>query len=416
MVPYTYIDERQTPAAVQLATMQNLNLRRLFRLFAVLVAATILVIYFDALQIRFGKQQCDKAAAGTSDRNADSAEQVAHPYVPLITDITTNRLHYPTTRLKKEYFIYIAAMWSFVKDWVQTCRFNSNETIMCRFSRDKSFINKSDAVVFLARGSNFYESISELNSRQRSVNQLWVMVNRESPLNVNPKTLAALNGLANWTMTYMKSSDIRFGYYDVKPGTFRGGFDPTRNYLKGKTMTAAILISNCFPERMQWVYKMQEYIDVTVFGSCGTECGSNCYNELRKHKFYLSFENSYCQEYLTEKPFINGFENYLIPVVIAYINFNDPTFLPPNSAINALDFASVKELTDYMKKVAGNLNLYNEYFKWHSHYDIEDSFDGAYCELCRRAVGSRDQNIKVYTNLDDWFGRKRLCKEYPTPH
>ena len=45
-------------------------------------------------------------------------------------------------------------------------------------------------------------------------------------------------------------SDIRYGYYVIKPGMFHGGFDLKRDYLAGKCETAAILVSNCVPAQM----------------------------------------------------------------------------------------------------------------------------------------------------------------------
>ena len=71
----------------------------------------------------------------------------------------------------------------------------------------------------------------------------------------------------------MKNSDVQTAYYGVVPGVYHGGFDPTRNYLVGRIGMAAILVSNCWsPGRMGWINKMQQYIDVKVYGSCGSEC------------------------------------------------------------------------------------------------------------------------------------------------
>ena len=401
------------------------------------VSASFLVIYFVGvpLNINFtvGKPK-PSAAVGTISPNGALQDEDLFPLTrptstnavtrlvttaaTTTTTTTTTTTATPTSsnKLKQEYFIFIAAMWDFHKDWVEHCRLSAKEPgkTKCTFSRDNSLLDKSDAVVFLARGSNYNQSIKSLTSRQRNVNQRWIMVNRESPLNVSPGRLSALNGLANWTMTYMKSSDVVFSYYFVKPGTFHGGFNSERNYLEGRTKMAAILISNCGgqPLRMEWVHKMQQYINVTVLGNCGTRC-SDCASELKKHKFYLSFENSYCREYFTEKAFNNGFNNFLVPIVIADVDFNDQTVIPPNSTINALDFSSVKELTDHMKRIASNSTLYNEYFKWHSHYDIRGY--GSYCDLCRR-VANDDHTTKIYTSLENWFGRERLCGQYPVPH
>ena len=212
-------------------------------------------------------------------------------------------------------------------------------------------------------------SIRRLASLQRPANQHWVMFIMEPPLKTDPRKLSYLDryGPVNWTATYMKTSDVQSAYYKVLPGVYHGGFDPARNYLEGKTGMATILVSNCVQHMMKWVKKIQQHIDVKVYGKCGSECSKanrqKCMSHLRKYKFYLSFENNYCSDYISEKIITNAFENDIIPVVISYVDFNDTSLIPPRSAINALDFPSVKELANYMKAVVSNSTLYNEYFK-----------------------------------------------------
>ena len=255
---------------------------------------------------------------------------------------------------------------------------NFTRALSCNITSDKSLYNISDAVVFHAREDSVSATVNELGSMPRPVNQRWVMFVIESPLNLDAQILKYFDshGPLNWTATYMKNSDVPSPYYYVVPGVYHGGFDRTRNYLAGRTGMAAILVSNCLAARMKWIKKMQQYIAVKVYGSCGSECSTSkrqeCMAKLKKYKFYLSFENTYCHNYITEKIISNAFENDIVPVVIADVTFTDTSVIPPGSAINALDFPSVKELTDYMKKVGSNSTLYNEYFKWHSHFTAVD--------------------------------------------
>jgi len=49
---------------------------------------------------------------------------------------------------------------------------------------------------------------------------------------------------------------------------------------------------------------MKKWIPIDQYGKCsaGGNCDADCYNNLGiNYKFYLSFENSLCKEYVTEK-------------------------------------------------------------------------------------------------------------------
>jgi hypothetical protein len=57
--------------------------------------------------------------------------------------------------------------------------------------------------------------------------------------------------------------------------------------------------------------ELSKYIDVDIFGACGTKSCSKrenkkCHEMIKQHyKFYLVFENSKCLGYMTEKlPFV----------------------------------------------------------------------------------------------------------------
>ena len=73
-------------------------------------------------------------------------------------------------------------------------------------------------------------------------------------------------------------------------------------------------VTNCKDQngRLAYARKLSEYINVDIFGSCGPlKCSrknaSACYDILNKdYKFYLSFENSACMDYITEKLYWNA--------------------------------------------------------------------------------------------------------------
>jgi hypothetical protein len=82
-----------------------------------------------------------------------------------------------------------------------------------------------------------------------------------------------------------------------------------------------------------------------------------------KYKFYLSFENSLCKEYLTEKV-TRPLKNYVVPIVLGGADY--ATILPHHSYIDVRNFASAKMLADYLLDV--NDTRYNSYFEWKIHY------------------------------------------------
>ncbi len=80
--------------------------------------------------------------------------------------------------------------------------------------------------------------------------------------------------------------------------------------LSNKTNTVAWMVSHCDTNsrREEYARQLQKLIQVDVFGECGNiSCPRNgthwisspeCYEMIgRKYKFYLSFENSFCDDY-----------------------------------------------------------------------------------------------------------------------
>ena len=124
-----------------------------------------------------------------------------------------------------------------------------------------------------------------------------------------------------------------------------------------------------------------------------------------------------------EKFYHNALWHNMIPVVINRGDFNDPTVAPPGCCIKASDFKGARELTEYMKKVANNITLFNSYFNWHSTYTVredllaevlytvrEDLLAEVFCRACHKL--HTDAQTKVYDNLYGWFGIRENCIGY----
>ena len=149
----------------------------------------------------------------------------------------------------------------------------------------------------------------------RKPNQIWILWLLESP--INSFVLTPLANQLNWTATYRMDSTIvtpyaKFVHFD----NFTGLKPPQKDYSERKTKSVAWFVSNCNSanKRFQYAIELQKYIQVDIYGACGTlECPryreKQCFEKLSKeYRFYLSFENSNCQYYITEKFFLNALE------------------------------------------------------------------------------------------------------------
>ena len=128
-----------------------------------------------------------------------------------------------------------------------------------------------------------------------------------------------------------------------------------------------------------------------IYGACGPlKCSketfgnrSDCYSMLeREYKFYLSFENSICKDYVTEK-LEKILHHFIVPVTLGGANYSQAA--PPHSFINALDFDSPRKLAEYLNFLDKNSSEYLKYFQWKSGYTTSaygTHIRSGLCKLC----------------------------------
>ena len=120
-------------------------------------------------------------------------------------------------------------------------------------------------------------------------------------------------------------------------------------------LTTAIFLSNCVSAvgRENLVDMIDFITPVDIYGNCGDfYCSQNdeddCLNLLgEKYKFYLSFENAMCGDYITEKFFMVLNQN-VIPVVFTGANMS--RIAPPQSYINVADFLTIQDLVAHLER------------------------------------------------------------------
>ncbi|XP_031636140.1 glycoprotein 3-alpha-L-fucosyltransferase A-like [Contarinia nasturtii] len=191
----------------------------------------------------------------------------------------------------------------------------------------------------------------------------------------------------------------------------------TRNYAQNKTKKVAWIVSNCEAENDRQIYAetLQKYIDVDIYGRCGTKnCSkkrewnkdsSSCLDLISKeYKFYLSFENSNCWDYITEKAYRNALSHDAIPIVLGARREDYERQLPLNSFIYVEDFATVKDLADYLHKVDQDDDLYNSYFQWKGTGELLEKFEHLWCRVCALLHDEYTMNTPHwYEDINKWW-------------
>jgi hypothetical protein len=122
------------------------------------------------------------------------------------------------------------------------------------------------------------------------------------------------------------------------------------------------------------------------------------------YKFYLSFENSLCNDYITEKLW-RIMKLDIIPIVLGGADYG--AILPKRSYIDITNFSSVKELGTYLKNM--DEKEYRTYFEWkQTYYTVE--FPPMQCSICQYLNESANKT-KVYENIDQIWNPYSNCTQ-----
>jgi alpha-1,3-fucosyltransferase len=178
--------------------------------------------------------------------------------------------------------------------------------------------------------------------------------------------------------------------------------------IKSKSKAAVWFVSHCgtASRRDELTKLLQAYgVEVDVYGKCGTKScpkhSSECDEMLNStYKFYFSYENTLCSDYITEKVF-NVMRNFIIPVVFNGAQMK--RFLPPKSYVNAENFETVQDLAEHLKFLSENPDEYIKYFWWKKYYDIQPAGGVPVCEICAKVNQFGQHRRQIYDDIFQWF-------------
>ncbi|CAD5223351.1 unnamed protein product [Bursaphelenchus okinawaensis] len=278
----------------------------------------------------------------------------------------------------------------------------------CVFFHDQELLSQADAVIFTPFERKFIDLKypSRTNSRQ-----LFIFYEREPPTKY-PQNASLPASYFNAIATYHSNADIPIPYGRYIPIDTKVPFASFRAELqrkveKMKTKGTFIVYSNCNTKskREEVIKELQKYIRIDVFGKCNNNtCDKQCFERKTKnYRFYLAFENAYCDDYVTEKFWKF---NEVVPVVLKRRYYPD---LHPKSFIALDDFKSIKAAADYLEYLQWSRSAYLSHLEWTYGYTRHFmSGEAAICRVCNY-VHQRNGTTKLYNRIEQYQNVHNTC-------
>ncbi|GJQ72278.1 hypothetical protein Trydic_g3368 [Trypoxylus dichotomus] len=301
----------------------------------------------------------------------------------------------------------------------------------CILTYEDEDLDSSDIVVIHLHRTR---KVTELPPREkRKSNQIWAFLTDESPFHtfLSPGIkLKAFDGIFNWSITYKMNSDIPVPYGRAVIKSSAEKFPITEEFYawrrsRRNDVLVAIMGSNCGSKNHRWEYvrELKKYIHVDAYGGCGElKCSghfeSDC-TKLNDYLFYLAFENSNCDDYLTEKLWWNAYSKNAIPVIMGATKSNLEKLLPYRSYISVEDFATPRDLATYFLYLNKTPSELISYFAWKSKYTISNehgyfkSKSYHYCRMCE-GLNYNSKKTKIYNHLEAFWNKENCYAAWDT--
>ncbi|XP_057378832.1 alpha-(1,3)-fucosyltransferase C-like [Daphnia carinata] len=319
-------------------------------------------------------------------------------------------------------------------------RCDHNRSVVCLMTMDRSLVNESDAIIFHIRDLNPNDLPP---AGWRRPHQHYIFFFYESPMHTDMAKLRlpVFQHFFNRTMTYRRDSDIldlhpygrvkcintssrpclnypRLDDSPVVEDIFESAKNPFRIDLSSKNRTVAWFATNCNTDsrRESLVHNLSLFIAVDIYGSCGNgshRCANRADCDLmlnRYYRFYLSFENSLCTDYVTEKLY-RPMDHDTVPVVYGEADYS--SYLPAGSYVDARGFDSPQSLANHLNRLMNDDELYLSYFAWRRKYVVDRTPGNGICQLCR-LLSDENTKEKSYPDIATWwYSVNQTCRSPP---
>ena len=176
---------------------------------------------------------------------------------------------------------------------------------------------------------------------------------------------------------------------------------------------ALSIVSNCAANsgRQEYIDHLTDYLGtsrVHQYGKCGDRKLppppiNHAAKVISKYKFFLSFENTIMNGYVSEKLF-TVLNMQLLPVYLGARDVPNITLTP--SFIHVFDFKTPKHLAEYLLYLDANPEAYEAYHLWRKDTSY---FDHRYLEIVKYQFPSQGE-LKVYHHRDQANRAAACCR------
>ncbi|XP_051995839.1 4-galactosyl-N-acetylglucosaminide 3-alpha-L-fucosyltransferase 9-like isoform X2 [Xyrauchen texanus] len=306
--------------------------------------------------------------------------------------------HFGPIRPEQREVLILIWQWPFNQSFdLDICKLQFNID-GCHLTVDHELYSKADSVLIHHRDINW--DLSNLPKSPRPFHQKWIWMNLESPSNT--AKIPGIDNMFNVSLSYRQDSDIRMPYGWVVPTNQK-----LRDFIPPKKDKMVCWIVSNFQfhhRRARYYVELQRYLEIQTFGgSFNQPVSEESYREIIAGcRFYLSFENSEHNDYITEKLY-NALQFGAVPIVLGPSRKNYERFIPRDAFIHVDDFPSVRDLAKYLLLLSRHEALYCRYFNWRRYFEVKiSSFPAEHacysCDYIRQ-----HKEYQVLTNLYWWY-------------
>ncbi|OWF35951.1 alpha-(1,3)-fucosyltransferase C-like [Mizuhopecten yessoensis] len=307
-----------------------------------------------------------------------------------------------------------------IPSWAYSNMFRGCE-YKCVLTTDKSKMAVQSAIIF---------HVPTMGGKppKKPAGQVWVYYGVEPPTLYS--NMNRWRRLFNWTINYRRDSDIisRYGSFEsthLKTINKNASHIGELSIRKNRTATWFVGHCNTAGRRETFVKLLQKHMDVSIYGRCGTQIckesgpasawGKNCLQNVEKDtRYYLSFENSLCRDYMTEKAYKVFNTHSLVPVVRGGANYS--LYLPPETFIDSSRFENATSLSKYLVEIKTNKTAFTRLFENRNIHktNYNDNWGTRpFCEMCRRLHYPKKYS-RLYEDVSVWSrgrGDIAFCKK-----